>query len=545
MPAQSIKKEWTDQNGRAFPDGGGAMTVGIGAVADAEALPADVGVVAGQYNRKGQEGYAESVGNAIPPEPTLRAQIDPSFEPTSQLFQSKPQIDYQGLVSQMLDEGDTLADLSPEERLAIEADDGLVHYISQTIIDQEDDPEEAQRAIWGTLAELGVDTMELRERASAYNRFANGVSSTLTSVASGVGKALPDIMTDADRLELVDTMSDLQRAEMERDSELYKALYPTNRVLADLTDEEINSAQADSSKTAAEFTDEEILAYQPETSIKAPADIATVVGQEAPGFAVGGAASKLPKVATAIDAGINAARMAGGDEDVGYASILAPAVGYGIAKSLEKFGGRVYEGVKDYEKAVKQNPQLEEEMLRLAKDKGITSGELKIGARKNLNKDWDELGHYPEDFRAFEAMQRLKEGDPFAQRFLERTKGGFLEVGAKRDTQWLKDNIMRTLIDVSDGQADFLDNIIKYADVLKKADPANGALIRWAQNTKKLSPSAQQDAVSKLAISTIGVKMGIPLLKEIMPTAINKWTSNTAGTIGRGIKKVLTAPIGD
>jgi len=122
------------------------------------------------------------------------------------------------LARDMIRDKATLSDLSPEQRAYLEEGDKFVHLLSQNIISKNNNREEAQEDITGMLHTLGFDMGELNSRASAVNRFANGVADTAASVYNGINNLVgqPD--------ELAGDVANRSDAQADADSKLHSSL---------------------------------------------------------------------------------------------------------------------------------------------------------------------------------------------------------------------------------------------------------------------------------------------------------------------------------
>ncbi len=425
------------------------------------------------------------------------------------------------LVLDMLEKGLTLADMPEDLRAKVLDNDSMVHYIAEATSSQETDPEVAQEAIMGQLGALGFDVHGLEKRASVYNRLANGVADTAASVGAGAVNIYDYLFEDGKRdpNDLTSTMETALDKETKADSKLFKALYPTQGLLS--------SRNYDKST---------------KTSLGEPYDIATSVGQETPSALVGGLAGRAVKTGMAIEAGLEGARGSADSKDTGLAETIVnmatPIGSYGVAKTAANALDDTYKGIKKFEKAVDDAPDLEKRMEQMAKDKGIDIKKLSSGDEYNYNATGD-----------LDDIDRANLGEFKTKEYDEAKKARNLK-GDKEDTMQMgvdtgdKNEMLTKIGRISKTPSDFVDQIINLKVSLNKADDDYSILIDWAENVKAMTPSKKADALSKAGLDAIGIKFGYPFFRRAMPESWNKAVGDAIRDTGRTAAKVLTAPIG-
>ena len=321
--SQNGRKEFKDQHGYALPNNSiESMSAGIDNIS---AIDADVGshpypnedevIVNGQIQPKSYVQKAEEAG--LQPRTYYERKYEAEPEPLGVSSQDGggswgEDVDYGGLVSALLRNGDTLDALTPEQQAEVQTDDALIHYVSSTIMAQENNPEKAQEAIRGTLDQLGYNLNTIDYRAGSAGRFMAGFDNTMTHLkevgGSVVGLFSGELPTKDDATSKAAAAS---KAEMEANSKLYSSMNPT-RELADMRE------------------------------LEGATDLATPIGSEVPSALAGGGAGTLAKsagartlktVATADLAASTAVDVASQDfttpEQLG-ATALAALIGYNI-----------------------------------------------------------------------------------------------------------------------------------------------------------------------------------------------------------------------
>ncbi len=438
-------------------------------------------------------------------------------------------------VQYMLSNNLTVSDLAPEVQQQLAEDDKLVHYVSK-YVSENSSPREAQANLDGTLEQLGVDRAELDRRTTAGHRFQTGVASTVSAIGAGVVNAY-DYVTgeEQDDEDTTSRVADSLDAEGERDSKLYKSLNLRPEYEPTVGGDVTSMIPTESGKT------------------RQALDIATTVGAEAPGAVVGGLAGKAVKTGMAMESGVEGMRIAGENEPSSRGEtltrLLAPLVGFGLAKQLEKFTGKVFKSVEDYEAAVRAEPHLEEQMMKMAKEKGIDMNDLKA---KNKPEDYNKYGLDDNELVEGVVEAELRSTQPTTLKELQTTRDDLYETHLQKagekaipEAEFIElynKRYITTLAQNAKTGEDFIESIATHADVLE--DLGYKDMVSWARNTKKLSGSAQQKAFEDAGLGTMLLAVGMPGVRHVLPDVVNKWMSKgfRAGT--NAGKKLLTKPFG-
>jgi hypothetical protein len=222
------------------------------------------------------------------------------------------------------------------------------------MVESGNDPKEVEADLHDSLKLLGYYLGELENRTSAYNRFANGAKDTVASAYAGAGNVIGALTGGAlgDESPNTDDISDMVEKDMDEtakaDSKLYKSLNIVGK--------------------SDYFTTLDTLASQ-KGQLEQSTEMATTIGQEAPAFVLGGAGSAIPKTALAMESGLELAKGFSETKEFSPFSLLAPAVGYGLAKMFANKIGRTFDNIKEYEDAVRAEPRLEKELDAMFKAK--------------------------------------------------------------------------------------------------------------------------------------------------------------------------------
>jgi hypothetical protein len=536
MPnTQTPRKNYADQNGSALPDNSNGHDNGNAKVS---AMASGLDMLGGidntqafDFNNTGTVSSTEN--NVTPPDVRLGEGEEP-IKPTTE----EAEYDYANMALDLLANKMKLSDLPPEAIEASKRDDNLIHALSALMVESGNDPKEVEADLHDSLKLLGYDMGELEKRTSAYNRFANGAKDTVASAYAGAGNAIGALTGGAlgDESPNTDDISDMVEKDMDEtakaDSELYKSLNPQSKY-------ELNY---DGLRPRIVATDE----------LTKPTDMATTIGQETPGLVLGGAVSKAPKVGAIAEGLYEGARGMGETKEFSHAQLLAPAVGYGLAKMFANKIGRTFDNIKEYEDAVRAEPALEKQLLEMAEYKGIDIKDIQTGKGFNKVEDYAKHGLRDDGIISEQTIRSYDHSTP-EKYYKERKKAfeGGKEIGRDQSKlpEWKFNRLYNAkfptaLAQNSKNFDEFINKVVEYEDTLGSIDMKD--LVSWAKNMKKLSAGEKLSALEKIGASgAMGITTGVPGLNAILPDMVNRWMSKSYNAVKKPVVKRLVQPMGD
>ena len=333
--AQSGRQNLASQTGEALPTSGGAISAGLGDITQEEInqifvpqgnLHAQMGpdkapYVAGAYMPPEAyqrdldiSGLHDSIGDNINYEmlegnpykgDSLASQVDMELDTSEYIhgLDDDPlkDVDVDGLMTAMLENGDTIESLPKEYQDILMADpDALVHYISDSVQAKDGiQAKDARADIRGIMDAIGLDVSTYEKRAGAENRVATGASLALTEAYNGIeniAQAIGEftgLVSDnpAYQKDISDMMEEQLASDKMADAKLFHSLNPVSKeVKLD------GGSFMNTDPVAINMTRE---------GTKDPVDMATPIGEALPSMAMSAGIGYSAQMASSLSKGVN------------------------------------------------------------------------------------------------------------------------------------------------------------------------------------------------------------------------------------------------
>jgi len=560
MPAQSPMKEASDQRGGANPDQSGGINV-TDNIRNADLISLDVGMIDnnGQELARAKENDArfrstlglglnlvQSTDNTVTAPSEMPDYSDPAAE-TAKVAKNRDAV-----LKHMLKNDMTLEEFKTEhpkeysmvvDTDSANPDDNFIHRLAEVNRKvYSKDPSKAEATTKRQLKAMGYDMSKLDKRASMYNRISNGTALTVAQGMSGINKFLemigaPDAMRDEMAVDIEKILSETTEA----DGKLYESLKPSGN---------------DAIYAGRGVLGNEQNAQQ---DTKAGTDMATTVGKVA------------PLVATGIAGGARTGGMILGDLVPGMAvvhgspdatsvdralALLSPIAGMALANSLSKWTKRTYDSVEDFEKAVRAEPHLIDDLKVMLKERDIKLEDLKkfdrpdVLPNRSANEEWFKI-EKPTPAEAKKSVKGFKEDikssvEANIEEYATPKELGSVDieklVEKYSDLELNKffNDLPKTIASDSANADEFIANILKYEGVFDEINMK--PLVAWAKNTDKLSGGAKGDAITSAGLNGLLLASGNPAMAHIFPSVFKNWVNKLGSQAVQGVKKTLTKP---